>query len=171
MQHYFQMFCRYNEWANRRLYKATAVLPEPQVRSDLGAFFGSLIGTLNHILVADRIWMHRFTGEGPIHTDLEEIVAAELSDLTRLREAEDARILAYVDGLAPADFSKPLHYRTIVKPTGITQPLAPALGHFFNHQTHHRGQAHALLTRIGGRDAAPSFDLIMFQRETGAGLA
>ncbi len=59
-------------------------------------------------------------------------------------------------------------YRTIVNPKTVTQPLAPALDHFFNHHTHHRGQLHALLTGLRGRDFAPSLDLIMFQRETGA---
>ena len=64
-----------------------------------------------------------------------------------------------------------LAYRTIVNPQDITQPLAAALAHFFNHQTHHRGQAHALVTQIAGNAAMPSLDLIIFQRETGVGLA
>ena len=62
-----------------------------------------------------------------------------------------------------------LRYRTVVRPVDIEQPLAPALDHFFNHQTHHRGQAHALLSSIIGNDATPSFDLIIYQRETGQG--
>ena len=62
-------------------------------------------------------------------------------------------------------------YRTIVNPVDINQPLLPALAHFFNHQTHHRGQAHALVTQIAGNAAMPSLDLIIFQRETGIGLA
>jgi uncharacterized damage-inducible protein DinB len=58
----------------------------------------------------------------------------------------------------------------VVRPQTIEQALAPALDHFFNHQTHHRGQAHALLSSIIGNDATPSFDLIIYQRETGVGL-
>ncbi len=63
-----------------------------------------------------------------------------------------------------------MRYRTFVRPAEIEQPLAPALDHFFNHQTHHRGQAHALLSAVIGNDATPSFDLIIYQRETGDGL-
>jgi uncharacterized damage-inducible protein DinB len=69
--------------------------------------------------------------------------------------------------LSDADIAGSLRYRTVVNPRTIEQPLAPALDHFFNHQTHHRGQAHCLLTAIAGD--APSFDLIIFQRETGFG--
>jgi uncharacterized damage-inducible protein DinB len=165
------MFARYNAWANRRLYAAAALLPEADYRADQGAFFGSLMGTLNHILVGDRIWMRRFTGDGPAHAALDAIVAEPLGELTRLREAEDARILAYVEGLAPERFAETFTYRMIVNPIAITQPLAPALAHFFNHQTHHRGQAHTLVTRVAGPDAVPPLDLIMFQRETGIGLS
>ena len=74
-------------------------------------------------------------------------------------------------GLAEADLATTFTYRTMVRPQDITQPLAPALAHFFNHQTHHRGQAHCLVTEIAGNDAMPSLDLIIYQRETGDGLA
>ena len=89
----------------------------------------------------------------------------------RRAEAEDERIVAYVEGLSEADLAGTISYRTIIRPAEITQKLTPALAHFFNHQTHHRGQAHTLLTIAGGKDAAPSLDLIYFQRETGIGLA
>jgi uncharacterized damage-inducible protein DinB len=170
MQSIFTMFARYNEWANRRIYAAAAGLPEADYRADGGAFFGSVHGTLNHILVGDRIWMRRFTGEGPIQTKLDEILFDDLASLRTAREAEDRRIRAYVDGLSEERLASTFTYRTIVKPTDITQALAPALSHFFNHQTHHRGQAHALLTAKAGREATPSMDLIIFQRETGIGL-
>ena len=69
--------------------------------------------------------------------------------------------------LGSATTSKPIRYRTFVNPQDIEQILAPALDHFFNHQTHHRGQAHALVSRILGNNRTPSFDLIIYQRETG----
>jgi uncharacterized damage-inducible protein DinB len=127
--------------------------------------------TLNHILVGDRIWMRRFTGDGPTYTDLEAIACADLASLRAEREAEDARIVGWVGTLDAERLAGNIRYRTIVNPAEVTQPLAPALIHFFNHQTHHRGQTHCLLTAIGGRQAAPSLDLILFQRETGIGLA
>ena len=169
MKVHFDMLARYNAWANRRLYDAAAALPEADYRADRGAFFKSMHGTLNHLLVGDRIWMRRFTGEGEAPTRLDAILYDDFAELRRTREAEDARILRYVEGLSEADLAGRFRYRTISKPADIEQPLAPALLHFFNHQTHHRGQAHCLLTGFGR--GAPSLDLILFQRETGIGLS
>ena len=170
MKPHFAMFAAYNRWANERVYEAAAKLADADYRANRGAFFGSLHGTLNHLLVGDRIWMRRFTGTGPVHAQLDEILFDDLSGLAAARREEDERIIAYVDGLSEADLATPFTYRTIVKPTDITQPLAPALAHFFNHQTHHRGQAHTLVTIAAGNAAMPSLDLIMFQRATGMGL-
>ena len=161
------MMARYNRWAIERLYEAVAGLPDADYRADRGAFFGSLQGTLNHLLVADRIWMRRFSGDGPTYTRLNEILHDDLAELREARRAEDARIVAHVDGLGPSDLSGTIAFRTIVRPDGITQLRSDALAHFFNHQTHHRGQAHALVTAIAGRDAMPSLDLIVYQRELG----
>lgn len=170
MKPHFMMFARYNRWANQRLYAAAERLSDAHYREDRGAFFGSLHGTLNHLLVGDQIWMRRFTGEGPVHRSLDAIVHDEFGQLRAARIAEDERILGYIEGLGASDFDGMLTYSTIVNPTQVTQRLAPALAHFFNHQTHHRGQAHAILTSIGGKEAAPSLDLMVFQRETGVGL-
>lgn len=159
----------YNAWANARLYDAAAALPDAVYRADGGAFFGSLHGTLNHILVADTIWMARLAGDATPPPALDAILFDDLAALRIAREAMDARIRAFVDGLAERDLAATFSYRTISNPVVITQPLAPALDHVFNHQTHHRGQAHALLTRAVGE--APSFDLILWQRETGRGGA
>ena len=74
MKSHFEMFAGYNEWANRRLYAAAAGLSEAQYREDRGAFFRSMHGTLNHILVGDRVWMHRFTGEGTPPADRKSVV-------------------------------------------------------------------------------------------------
>jgi uncharacterized damage-inducible protein DinB len=167
----FRMLARYNDWANRRLYAAAAALPEADYRRDAGAFFGSVNGTLNHILVGDRIWMRRFTGEGPTYDRLDLILHDGVRALATEREAEDSRITGWIDSLAADSLDANIAYRMITAPVEIVQPLAPALIHFFNHQTHHRGQVHALITRLGGRDAAPSLDLVLFQRETGLGLA
>ena len=170
MKLHFSMFAAYNRWANERLYVAAATLPEADYRANRGAFFGSLHGTLNHLLVGDRIWMRRFTGEGPVQMQLDEILFDNLGSLAVERRDEDERIIAYIAGLGERELAGSLTYRTIVNPTDITQPLARALAHFFNHQTHHRGQAHALITMAVGNAAMPSLDMIMFQRATGIGL-
>ena len=157
----YRLFAGYNAWCNTRLYAAVATVSDADYRADRGAFFKSLHGTLNHILVGDRIWMARFTGAGEMPKSLDAILYEDFADLRAARQTEDARILGYVEGLSEADLAGTIRYRTITRPQEIEQPLAPALDHFFNHQTHHRGQAHALLSAAIGNDATPSFDLIL----------
>ena len=168
MKDWLHMLATYNAWVNRRLYDAVARLPDAAYRADRGAFFGSLHGTLNHLLIADLIWMHRFTGEGDEPKELDAILFEDFGALTRAREAVDARIVGYVESLDEARLGGSVRYRSTRTPAEIEQELTPLLLHFFNHQTHHRGQAHCLLTEFTGE--APSFDLLIFQRETGIGL-
>jgi len=166
----YQMFAGYNAWCNARLYEAAATLTDADYRADRGAFFKSLHGTLNHLLIGDRVWMRRFTGTGDQPPGLDAILYEDFAALRAARQAEDTRISAYIEGLTEADLAGTLRYRTVTRPQEIEQPLWPALDHFFNHQTHHRGQAHALLSAVIGNDATPSFDLIVYQRETGVGI-
>jgi len=167
---HYQMFGRYNAWANRRLYDAAAQLSGEQYRADRGAFFRSVHGTLNHLLATDRIWMQRFTGSGSAPDRLDAILFETLDELRPAREAEDRRIVDFVDGLDDARLAGSIRYRRVSNPEVFEQPLAPALAHWFNHQTHHRGQVHALLTALAGR--APELDLLFYQRlsaQAGAG--
>ena len=168
MLDHFRMFARYNTWANARLYDAVALLSDADYRADRGAFFGSVHGTLNHLLLGDRLWMHRFTGEGRTYAALDLILQARFADLRADREREDARIEAFISAIDDSALAQPIRYQTLSQPAPITQQLGSALAHFFNHQTHHRGQVHGLLSGFGR--PAPSLDLIFFQRETGAGL-
>jgi uncharacterized damage-inducible protein DinB len=167
MKAYFAMLAGYNRWANGRLYAAAAALPDADYRADRGVFFRSLHGTLNHLLAGDRVWMQRFTGEGEAPGRLDAILFPSLADLREARAREDERIMAFVNGLDETRLGGIIRYRAITRPETYEQGLAPALMHFFNHQTHHRGQAHAVLTGLGVE--APSLDLILFQRESGAG--
>jgi uncharacterized damage-inducible protein DinB len=159
----------YNAWANRRLYDAAAQLTEDEYRADRGVFFKSMHGTLNHLLTADWVWMHRFTGQGPSPDRLDAIQQERLADLRAVREAEDRRISAYVAGLDEAGLTGSIRYRRVSTPDEFVQPLMPALDHFFNHQTHHRGQAHSVLCSFGRRDLV--LDLLFYQREVDAGKA
>jgi len=167
---HYQMFGRYNAWANKRLYDAAAQLSLEQYRADRGAFFKSVHGTLNHLLATDRIWMQRFTGSGTAPDRLDAILFETLDELLPAREAEDRRIVDFVDGLDDTRLAGSIRYRRVSSPEAFEQPLAPALAHWFNHQTHHRGQVHALLTGLVGR--APELDLLFYQRlsaQAGAG--
>ncbi|MDO8876927.1 MAG: DinB family protein [Pseudolabrys sp.] len=171
MKSRYRMFAGYNTWCNERLYDATALVSDTDYRADRGAFFKSLHGTLNHILVADRIWMKRFTGAGELPPSLDAILYDDFAALRAARRSQDVLINRYIDNLDDRMLTGTITYKTVVKPQTIEQPLAPALDHFFNHQTHHRGQAHALLTSIIGNADTPSFDLIVYQRETGQGMS
>ena len=95
---HYRMFANYNSWANNRLYEAAARLSSEQYRADRGAFFKSVHGTLNHLLVTDRIWMQRFTGEGDAPNWLDAILFETLDELRAAREAEDRRIVRFVEG-------------------------------------------------------------------------
>lgn len=157
MLDHYRMFADYNRWANRLLYTAAANLSDAHYRENKGAFFGSLHATFNHVLAADRIWMKRFTGTGDAPTSLDTILFDDLASLSSARSAEDDRIIAWIAGLTEADLAGRFTYTPITNPVPVTQRLAPPLAHFFNHQTHHRGQCHMTLTALGG----PSLGLDM----------
>jgi uncharacterized damage-inducible protein DinB len=159
---HYRMFGHYNAWANGRLYAAVARLSVEQYRVDRGAFFKSVHGTLNHLLVTDRIWMQRFTGMGDAPSRLDAILFETFDELRTARELEDRRIVDFVDSLDDARIAGTIKYRRVSSPEQFEQQLAPALAHWFNHQTHHRGQVHAVLTGLVGE--APELDLLFFQR-------
>jgi uncharacterized damage-inducible protein DinB len=162
----FRHLAGYNAWANTRLYDAAARLSDEQLWRDIGLFFGSLGGTLNHILVADRVWMKRFTGTGDHPDKLNAILHRDLPTLRAERDREDARIIAYVDGLYVERLDQAFIYRMMTRPDMVTSRLWPDLLHFFNHQTHHRGQAHTGLSLLTGEEP-PSFDMIIYARAKG----
>lgn len=164
MTAYFATLARYNRWANGRLYEASGDLSRDDYQRDCGAFFGSVHRTLNHLVVADSIWMRRFTGEGPNFDD--RLDAVPYDDFGRLGEARrqlDERIIGHVDGLDDGVADAKITYRN-TSGREFTDPLRLLLGHFFNHQTHHRGQIHAMLTRLAGE--APPLDLVQYMRST-----
>lgn len=169
MKSHFAMMAAYNAWCNERIYDAASQLSDENYRADRGAFFKSVHGTLNHILVADRIWLKRLTGTGETASSLDAVLYDTLPDLRRARRSEDERIVSYVDSLGENDLASRIRYRTLSGSADIEQPLVSVLFHVFNHQTHHRGQVHCILTGLGLD--APSLDLVPFQRETGMGMS
>jgi len=162
VKQHFMMFAAYNRWANVCIYDAAADLTEKEWQKDTGAFFGSLMGTLNHLVATDRIWMKRFTGLGEAPNALDAIVDRSFEGLRAARVKEDARIMEWVDALSPEELEGRFTYVTMTDVRTVSQRIAPALAHLFNHQTHHRGQAHTILTTLG-RPSVP-LDLIYFQR-------
>ena len=161
----FDELAAYNRFVNGRLYQDAATLPDEVRKREIGLYFKSLHGTLNHLLVADYIWMRRLSDDGPQPERLSQILHDDFDDLRGARMAEDNRIFDFVTGLQPSDYDRVMEYRNS---TGklFQQRFAPALTHFFNHQAHHRGQAHAALTILGIAEPQ-SFDLLAWQRANG----
>lgn len=157
---HFDQLAAYNRWANRRIYDDAASLPDEVRKRPVGLFFGSVHGTLNHLLVTDYIWMRRFTSEGLQPERLNQILFENFSELRAAREREDEQIFKFVTGLDGYD--QQLEYQNSTGRT-FRQSLGSALTHWFNHQTHHRGQVHAGLTIAGIREPA-SLDLLVLQR-------
>jgi len=139
----------YNAWVNARLYAACARLDPTDYRRDLGAFFQSVHGTLNHLLLADRLWLGRIQARAPECTRLDAELWDDLEQLRAQRVATDQAIADCVCSLAEADLDRPLHYVSVMTGKPMTLPLWAAVMHLFNHQIHHRGQLTALLSRLG----------------------
>lgn len=156
------MMADYNAWANARLYDASLALSSEAVRRDTGAFFGSVLHTLNHIYVADTIWMSRFRGLPNPPWTLDHVAQEEPVGLRKRREALDRDIIGFTGGLKADQLATEISYFTVTGPAKVTQPMGAALAHFFNHQTHHRGQCHAMISQLGAE--APPLDLLYFQQ-------
>ena len=161
---HFRHFARYNAWANARLYKSCFALSEVEYMKPRLAFFKSIHGTLNHLLLTDRLWFARFEHKTYPIKSLDQQLYADRIGLEVARRAEDARIVTYVDGLLDAEFEAPFAYSNS-KGTPFVNPLGWLLAHVFNHQTHHRAQVHDQLTQTPV--PPPELDLIMFMRTGG----
>ena len=159
MKAHFERMSRYNRWANRQLYGAVAKLSPDEFHAPRSGFFPSLAQTLNHMVVTDRIWMGRFIGEPSAHTRLDETPYGKFADLAAARAAEDQRIVDFFKALQQPRIDATFHYKnTAGDPKSA--PMHVTLTHFFNHQTHHRGQAHAMLSST--LIPPPPLDLIYY---------
>ena len=147
----FQQLAAYNQWANSRLYAAALDLPEQAYRQRVGVFFGSLHGTLNHLLLTDRLWLKRLTDEGDHPNRLDAILYENRLGLTRARIAEDLRLISVIGQYDEAALAGLHSYKT-TSGSPQSQVLADILLHLFNHQTHHRGQAHSCLSILTGAE-------------------
>jgi uncharacterized damage-inducible protein DinB len=162
MLEHLRRMARYNQWANRRLYAACGELPSAAYHQPRAAFFGSIHGTLSHLLVTDRIWLARIEGRPNPDLRLDDQPYRRLDDLEAARGAEDTRIIGLVDGYQDSDLPRPIRYRLVTRPAAAETPLHVCWLHLFNHQTHHRGQVHDQLSQTAV--APPPLDLIYFLR-------
>ena len=173
-----RLLATYNAWMNAKVYDAAAKLTAQDLAADRGAFFGSIIGTLNHIVVADTIWLKRFATHPAQHLALEplrntampaalnQILFTELPALRAHRDRLDATITEWIVELTDADLQHVLHYSN-TKGVPAKKHFGTLLIHFFNHQTHHRGQATTLLLQTG-EDVGITDLLALIPDDTGA---
>ena len=157
----FQFLARFNQWVNGRLYPVVAEMPEEEYRRELGAFFGSIHQTLNHLLILDRLWTSRFTGANVDDIEsVRDVVHDDFASLRRARDAMDLHIIETVDGLRDANFTQSYTFTIRASGREATMVGRHMLLAMFNHQTHHRGQVHCMLTQQGY--AVPGLDVPLF---------
>jgi uncharacterized damage-inducible protein DinB len=150
---YLQRMSRYNRWQNENLYDVADRLSDAERRKDRGAFFGSIHNTLSHLLWADRIWMSRFAGWPKPDGGIPQSVSLfpEWENLKTERNDSDARLIDWADTLDPMWIKGDMTWFSGAVNREVTKPRWQLVAHFFNHQTHHRGQVHAMLTQAGGK--------------------
>lgn len=150
---YCRTMARYNAWQNTGLRKMVEVMSPEDLDLDRGAFFGSIRGTLNHLLWADQLWMHRLAGHDSPAGGIQQSVS--LTPTIAVWGAErfrtDGRITLWAERLRAVDLIGDLSWHSGALGRDVTKPLQVLIVHFFNHQTHHRGQVHAMLTAAGLR--------------------
>ncbi|MDD1782878.1 damage-inducible protein DinB [Enterovibrio sp. ZSDZ35] len=174
MKAQFVLLARYNQWMNEALYTKAREMTDNDLYADKGAFFGSAFHTLSHIYTGDLLWLARFTsvksavdldkglGVFPTATSNKVHFCSTLDDLENGRKALDALILEWVEGIDATEFEGHVTYRNL-SGAMFSDPLPSVLLHFFNHQTHHRGQFTTLLSQSGESDYFT--DLIGLLRE------
>ncbi|HEX5998790.1 MAG TPA: DinB family protein [Hyphomicrobiaceae bacterium] len=149
---YVRAMADYNRWQNENLYGAAHGLGEAARKAPRGAFFGSIHATLNHLLWADQIWMSRLTGTPrPKAANIPQslIMHEAWDELRRERATFDQVILDWAEQLTPAGLEGDVSWHSGVTGRDMTKPKWLIVTHIFNHQTHHRGQVHCLLTQAG----------------------
>jgi uncharacterized damage-inducible protein DinB len=147
---YCKRFARYSRWQNQSVYAACEKLSDDTRKRNMGAFFKSIHNTLNHLMVADRLWLSRFDGEPAGVQSLDQVLYVNFDELKKQRGFLDDRVDRYVASLSDEALTGVLRYRPMSAPDNeITKPLAECLMHFFNHGTHHRGQVTTLLMQCG----------------------
>lgn len=163
------LMATYNQWMNQKVYEAARSLSDEDLLADRRAFFGSIFGTLNHLVLGDIVWLKRFARHPAGHSALaplstldvpsrlDQLAFSDIRELSARREWLDQIIIDWAQALSESDLDQQLHYRNMAG-TATSKNFYSLLVHFFNHQTHHRGQVTTLLTQAG-RDVGDT-DLI-----------
>lgn len=150
---YARLMARYNRWQNENLYGVAALLSDDERQRERGAYFGSVHKTLSHLLWADQMWISRFSDRRRPPGGIAESVSLypDWEGLARERRLMDEAVIDWADKLDDAWLAGDLTWYSAAAKREISKPRWELVVHFFNHQTHHRGQVHAMLTAAGGK--------------------
>ncbi|MGY9057619.1 MAG: DinB family protein [Alphaproteobacteria bacterium] len=163
------LLAKFNTWANTRVLNAAAGLPATEISKDRGAFFGSILGTLNHIYLVDLLYQDRIEGRRSTFKGLDDILHADIAKLAKAQSEIDTYYRAYADGLSESDLAGEIVFTTLLdEPEEWRVPLMVYLTNLAQHQVHHRGQAHALLSQAGVD--VPSIGFIEYCMEEESGM-
>lgn len=162
MKEHFENFAQYNKWANKTLYGAVSELAPNQLTQNLDGFFSSILHTLNHLLVGDLMWMRRLDGGDPDLKQLDAILFTDMPSLQVARSVADDRLQKITQDVTEERLASYLEYTTS-KGIKCHDKISEIFTHIFNHQTHHRGQCHHMLSQLGMDP--PPLDMIYFVRD------
>ena len=158
---YCILMAKYNRWQNMQLERVLQTLDKDELMRERGAFFGSIFKTINHLCWGDQMWMGRFDGgpapEGGIKGSVELFPTLATWSAERFRL--DGRIRLWAEKVHNVELAGTLTWYSGAAGREVTKPMGVVVTHFFNHQTHHRGQVHAMLTAAGAE--APVSDLFL----------
>lgn len=146
---YCQMMALYNQWMNQKIYGLCEQLTEQELKSDRGAFFGSIQNTLNHLIYGDRAWLSRFTQVPCSIPNLGQDLYPDFASLQSARNQLDQELIDWTATVTERWLAQPFSYTSNVDQKTRTLPTGVLVTHLFNHQTHHRGQVTTLLSQLG----------------------
>lgn len=149
MMDQFYIQAKYNKWMNEHFYMLCDSISDEERKRDAGAFFKSIHGTLNHILLGDRLWLSRFQNTTFDIKSLDQELYSDYDELKNQREITDSDINRYVDNLSEDKLNQPITFVSKVKQAEHTYILRDCVLHFFQHQIHHRGQVSTLISQLG----------------------
>lgn len=145
----FETFARYNRWMNEKLYTICESMSDEERKRDLGVPFHSIHGTFNHLLLADRLWLGRFQNNEFHFETLADELYSDFGELRRERAKTDDAIDAWIATLSESALSGAFTFHSRSRNQDNTFLLSSVMLHFFNHQTHHRGQITAMIETLG----------------------
>lgn len=160
---YAKEMSHYNAWQNSQLFSVIQVMDEDALTADRRAFFGSILGTLKHLLWCDQLWLSRFDTALPSPSGQDTHLCRSGAAWIQERQGCDRAIVNWAQGLDQRSLDTELSWFSGILQCEVSKPMAQCVMHFFNHQTHHRGQVHAMLTAAS--QDAPVTDLIFMPED------